>query len=187
MKIRQRIGSIFLIAMIGTAISAGAADTVKAIIPERELMQALAKHFPSWKFARCAESAGGISLYTVKYITKQSYPTKHPWRDVPCRVNGDFDGDGTLDAAVQLERRDGSSQRTIVVVVFRRQGALLPIFAGEGDDTLGIAKKGTIDRDYAGEGSICYENDAIYVGHDESGGVSLVFKDGRFLVFITGD
>lgn len=180
---RTLIGCLVII--LEAALPVVATDNAANVIPERELIQALAKHFPSWKFVRCAD--GGISLYTLKYITRNSYPSKHPWRDVPCRVNGDFDGDGTLDAAVQLERRDGSSQRTIVVVVFQRQGALLPVYAGEGDDTLSIAKKGTIDRDYAGEGAIRYENDAIYVGHDESGGVSLVFKDSRFLVFITGD
>jgi hypothetical protein len=166
-----------------------AENTAVNPIPELELKQAIARQFPSWNRVRCITCKGAVSLYTLAYSQRQlsSFSDKTIWEEVPCRVNGDFDGDGTLDAAVQLERRDGSSQRTIVVVIFQRQGALLPVFAGEGDDTLSIAKKGTIDRDYAGEGSIRYENDAIYVGHDESSGISLVFKDGRFLVFITGD
>jgi hypothetical protein len=180
---------VIVLAVLFFAAPVAAENAAVNPIPELALKQVIARQFPSWNMARCITCKGAVSLFTLPYYQRlrSSFSDNTIWEEVPCRVNGDFDGDGMLDTAVQLKRRDGSSQRTIVVVIFQRQGALLPVYAGEGDDTLGIAKKGTIDRDYAGEGSIRYKNDAIYVGHDESGSVSLVFKDGRFLVFITGD
>jgi hypothetical protein len=187
MKTRRRIAALFLLAVLAGAIPDGAMDAITANIPAGELRTALARDFPSWKPVRCVGTAGGASLYTVRYAQRPPAFPPGPWSQMPCRVDGDFDGDGTLDAAVQLERRDGSSPRTIVVVVFRRQGTLLTVYAGEGDDTLGVAGKGTIDHDYETDGAIRYENDAIYVGHDETAGVSLVYRNGRFLVFVTGD
>lgn len=156
-------------------------------ITQRELMQELAEHFPSWKAVRCAKFAGGVSLVTLRYLASVRSAAEYPWRDVPCRVDGDFDGDGTMDAAVQLERADGRSPRHIVVVVFQRREGPIPVYAGEGADTLAIASKGKIDHDYGTEGTVRYENDAIYVGLDESAGVTLVYRNGRFLVFLTGD
>lgn len=176
-----------LLTLLLWPIPAAGQKTVAEVIPETELEQVLAAHFPSWKLVRCGKFEGGLSLYTVDYLVRSSDSSPHPWREVPCRLNGDFDGDGVLDAAAQLHRANESLRRQIVVVVFRRQDGLHPVYAGEGADTLGVAARGTVAHDYVTQRSIRYENDAISVGRDEATGVTLVFRDGRFLLFHTAD
>jgi hypothetical protein len=104
---------------------------------------------------------------------------KKPLSLVICRVDGDFDGDGTLDAAVQLKRKNSNIPRWIVVVVFQRPREFTPVYAGEGGPAIGLLKKGAPGYDYDTGKNFIYENDAILVGWG-MGGSSLVFRGGRF-------
>lgn len=176
-----------LAALLGTHPSHAAPGSPGSPPPRSETEALLEQRFRSWRVERCIAFENGVSLYTAAYSRRVSFPATARIREAPCQVSGDWDGDGTRDAAVQLVRRDGTSARRIVVAVFQRGGGLLAVYAGEGGDTLGVAKKGTSDHDYETEGRVRYENDAVYVGLDEAVGWSLVFRDGRFLVFHTGD
>jgi hypothetical protein len=152
------------------------------------LRQALHRHFPSWRPTRCIRFEASQALYTVDYFRSEVTPPPHlRTREVPCRVSGDFDGNGESDIAVQLERPGPNRRRQIVVVVFQRGAQLVPVYAGEGADTLGVAKKGTRDWDYETERHFRHATDAVCVGEDERSGYALVYRGNRFLVVMNSD
>jgi hypothetical protein len=50
-----------------------------------------------------------------------------------------------------------------------------------------LAKKGTGDYNYNEQKEITYANDAILTGIFEKGGMSYVYKNGKFISFVSSD
>ena len=56
-----------------------------------------------------------------------------------------------------------------------------------GGEYLTLAKKGTSDYNYNEQKEITYSNDAILTGIFEKGGMSYVYKNGKFISFVSSD
>lgn len=102
----------------------------------------------------------------------------------PVLISGDFDGNGRLDYASLVQR--GSRY---YLVVFLRRGADYKMYVIRNPDGeyLSLARKGTRDYNYNQQKEITYANDAIFTGIFEKGGSSYLFKNGRFISFVSSD
>lgn len=100
-------------------------------------------------------------------------------------ASGDYDGDGKIDQAVLL-RLKTSASRTIVVVFLSTIGEL-PVLAGQGSEHLATIPRGSRGHNYDTEQDVTYRTDAIFTGDYHCCGVSMVWRNGRFIVFPSAD
>lgn len=102
----------------------------------------------------------------------------------PVLIQGDFDGNGRRDYAALVQRRS-----QYYLVVFLRRGATykLYVISNPNGEYLALAKKGTRDYNYDTQKEITYENDAILTCIFEKAGSSYVYKNGRFVSFVSSD
>jgi hypothetical protein len=131
----------------------------------------LNRRFAGWKFS------------DVRPEVKQFF--KENMRGTsPVLISGDFDGNGRLDYAALIQQ--GSRY---YLVIFLRQRADYKIYTVRNPDGeyLIRARKGSRDYNYEEQKEITYANDAILAGIFEKGGSSYVFKNGRFVSFVSSD
>jgi hypothetical protein len=142
----------------------------------------LNRRFPGWEFA-------DVSLEVRKFVKEELKAAS------PVMISGDFDGDRRHDYAVLIRRGyEFNSQgqaigpRHYLVIFLRRNtGYKMYVIKDPSGEYLILAKKGTSDYNYNEQKEITYANDAILTGIFEKGGMSYVYKKGRFISFVSSD
>ena len=142
----------------------------------------LNQRFPGWKFAE-------VSPEVQQFFRQEMEGAS------PVIVTGDFDGDRRLDHAVLIRRgfvfnRQGQAlgPRYYLVVFLQRTGRYkMHVIKEPNGEYICLAKKGTSDYNYDRQKEITYANDAILTGIFEKAGSSYVYKNGKFISFISSD
>lgn len=154
---------------------------------DREQLPASAIHmlnrrFPGWKLADVSAEVRQFFKDELKGAS-------------PVVIYGDFDGNGRRDYAVLIHRgyllnNQGQAyapQHFLVVFLRRNTRYKMYVIKDPAGDYLSLAKKGTRDYNYTAQKEIIYENDAIVTGIFEKAGSSYVYKNGRFISFVSSD
>ena len=128
--------------------------------------------FRSWRLA-------DIDKEIVDYY-KRERAHEHP-----NSVKGDWNGDGKVDYAVQLQNRQNGEKKIIVVLV--KSGNSFDRYILEAADCIMSEKKGNKAYDFETKKSFRYKNDAIFSCYWEKAGTSYVWRNGRFLGIVTSD
>jgi hypothetical protein len=102
----------------------------------------------------------------------------------PVVISGDFDGNRGLDYAVLVQ---WASRYYLVIFLRRSADYKMYVIKDPAGDYLSLARKGTRGYNYEVQKEITYANDSIITGFFEKGGSSYVFKNGRFLSFVSSD
>lgn len=144
--------------------------------------QMLNRKFPGWKFVDVSPE--------VQQFFKQEMKGASP-----VVIRGDFDGNGRLDYAALIRRGNyfnsqgqAIGPRYYLVVFLRRTTHYkMHVIKDPGGEYIGLAKKGTRDYNYNEQKEITYARDSIFTGIFEKGGLSYVYKKGRFISFISSD
>ena len=142
----------------------------------------LNRRLPGWRFA-------DVTADVRKFVKEELKAAS------PVVINGDFDGNGKSDCAALVSRGYSfNSQgqpiapRNYLVVFLRRNAQYkMYVIKDPGGEYLTLAKKGTRDYNYTAQKEITYENDAILTGIFEKAGSSYVYKNGRFISFVSSD
>lgn len=112
---------------------------------------------------------------------------KHSYE--PNLVKGDWNGDGKIDYAVLIERKqilNGNSPKSLTVAFLRNSNGYRHYIL-EGGDYIDLMKKGEKDYSYDWQRNFRYKNDAIFVGIGECCGSSYVWRNGKFISTVTSD
>jgi len=121
------------------------------------------------------------------------YHRKMKFSFAPNLVKGDWNGDGKIDYAVLIKKgRLKNSQGEVIgdprfTLLFVKTKKSFKSFRFEGSDYIHLMKKGTKDYDYKTNKTFRYKNDTVFDGFWEKGGVSYVWKNGKFLKIVTSD
>jgi hypothetical protein len=142
----------------------------------------LNRRFPGWKFA-------DVSPEVRKFVKEELKAAS------PVLISGDFDGDRRLDYAALIRRGyvfnsqgQAIEPRHYLVIFLRRNTRYkMYVIKDPGGEYLILAKKGTSDYNYNEQKEITYANDAILTGIFEKGGMSYVYKKGKFISFVSSD
>jgi hypothetical protein len=102
----------------------------------------------------------------------------------PVFISGDFDGNGRRDYAALVQLR---ARYYLVIFLRGTSGYKMYVVKDPNGEYLSLARKGTRDYNYNEQKEITYADDAIVTGIFEKGGSSYVFKNGRFLTFVSSD
>ena len=131
----------------------------------------LNRRFAGWKFSDVSSEVRQFFKENMRGVS-------------PVLISGDFDGNGRPDYAALVQR--GSRY---YLVIFLRRSADYKMYAvrNPNGEYLSLARKGTRDYNYEEQKEITYANDAIVTGILEKGGSSYVFKNGRFVSFVSSD
>ena len=108
----------------------------------------------------------------------------------PNLIKGDFDGDAKPDFAVLIQQGvDANSLPNIFGVVFLKSATGYTSIKLEGSDGdfISFEKKGTKNLDIEKNKSFVLKTDAIFVGIWEKGGISYMWKNGKFVGIVTSD
>ena len=135
----------------------------------KECVSILNKQFKGWKIAK-------ISADIVDWHKKSKQPFE------PNLIKGDWNGDKQMDYAVLIQK--GKVRQTIAFI--KKSGQFVP-YKLDGEDYIGLMKRGEKDYDYETEKDFVYKNDAIFVGIFEKSGVSYIWRKGKFIALITSD
>ena len=138
--------------------------------------------FPGWKFVE-------VSPEVRKFFEQEMKGAS------PALIRGDYDGNGRLDYAALIqhgkflnEQGKALGPRYYLVAFLRRgTGYRMYVIKDPDGEYLCLAKKGTRAYNYEAQKEITYANDAIMTGIFEKGGSSYVYKNGRFLSFVSSD
>ena len=103
----------------------------------------------------------------------------------PNSIKGDWNGDGRLDYAVQLQNRQNAEKKIIVALV--KSGNSFDSYILEAADCIMSEKKGNKAYDFETKKSFRYKNDAIFSYFWEKAGTSYVWRNGRFRGIVTSD
>ena len=133
----------------------------------------LDRRFPGWKFV-------DVSPEVRKFVKEELKASS------PVVISGDFDGDRRRDYAA-LIRRIESRYYYLVIFVRRNTRYKMYVIKDPGGEYLTLAKKGMTDYNYEEQKEITYANDAILTGIFEKGGMSYVYKNGKFISFVSSD
>jgi hypothetical protein len=138
--------------------------------------------FPGWKFVE-------VSPEVRNFFEREMGSAS------PALIGGDFDGNGRPDYAALIQHGkilnghgEAVGPRYYLVALLRRgTGYRMYVIKDPDGEYLCLAKKGTRDYNYDEQKEITYANDAIMTGIFEKGGSSYVYKNGRFLSFVSSD
>lgn len=117
--------------------------------------------------------------------------TRPDGKTEPPIITGDFDGNGQIDYAVYLKSEKGLSDRQQQLIIYLNRGGryrrhTLLRQSATTDTWPYLFKKGQSDYRYDRGKNFRYEYDTI--GHfSEKGGVSYLYRKGRFYPVITSD
>lgn len=142
----------------------------------------LNRRLPGWKFPVVSSE---IQTFLKEHLNNAS----------PLVISGDFDGDRRLDyAALILHGHSFNYQGQaigpryhLVIFLRRHTGYKMYVIKDPGCEYLLLAKKGTSDYNYDKQKEITYANDAILTNIFEKGGSSYVYKNGKFISFVSSD
>ena len=142
----------------------------------------LDRRFPGWKFSEVSSE--------VQQFFKQAMHGASP-----VVIRGDFDGNRRRDYAALINyghvlnhQRQVIGPRYFLVIFLRRtSGYKMYVIKDPGGEYISLAKKGTLDYNYETQKEITYANDAIETCILEKGGMSYVYKKGRFVSFVSSD
>lgn len=142
----------------------------------------LNQRFPGWKFAEVSREVQQFFKDEMKGAS-------------PVVITGDFDGDRRLDYAALITRgfvfnSQGQSlgpRHYLVVFLRRTRSYKMHVIRDPNGEYIFLAKKGTRDYNYNRQKEITYANDAILTGIFEKAGSSYIYKNGRFISFISSD
>ena len=135
-------------------------------------IQILNRRFPGWKLADVSPE---VRKFVKDYLKAAS----------PVIISGDFDGDRRRDYAALIRRIE--SRYYLVIFLRRNNRYKMHVIKDPGGEYLTLAKKGTSDYNYNEQREITYANDSILTGIFEKGGLSYVYKKGRFISFVSSD
>lgn len=124
-----------------------------------------------------------------KKILKSEFRSYQPAPDKANLIKGDWNGDGKIDYAVLIKRkqnRDEDSSDTLTIA-FLRSAKSFRHYILEGGDYLDVMKKGVKDYSYDWQRNFRYKNDAIFVGVGECCGSSYIWRNGKFISTVTSD
>jgi hypothetical protein len=114
----------------------------------------------------------------------------------PVLISGDFDGNRRRDYAALIKHGKEFnakgipfSDRHLLVVFLRRiKGYKMYVLKDPiAGNYITLAKKGTRDYNYGTDREVTYANDAIQLNYFEKGAISFVYRNGRFISFVSGD
>lgn len=143
----------------------------------------LNRRFPGWTF-------GDITAEVLQFFNQSLQDAS------PVLISGDFDGDRRRDYAALIKQGkefnylgEPIRDRHLLVIFLRRtRGHRTYVIK---DPTAGtyitLAKKGAGDYNYGTDKHVTYENDAIQLNYFEKAATSYVYRNGRFISFISGD
>ncbi len=161
-------------------ISAGRRANAPELPPE--IKSQLDEVFPGWRFSEVREEIR-------QFLKEEVSPNARP--EI---VQGDFDGNGSLDYAVLIEGGPIFNSAGEVgghhgyVVAFLRNADGYKLYGMEAmGEYLTLMRKGEQGYDYETQRHFTYKNDAIGAGIFEKAGVSYIYENGRFRVIITSD
>lgn len=145
-------------------------------------VQKLNRRFPGWKFA---EPSAEVQQFFKDQMKGES----------PVAISGDFDGNRKRDYAVLIRhgsyfntQRQPIGPRYYLIVFLRRDRHYkMHVIKNPDGEYLCLAKKGTCDYSYDEQKEITYANDAILTCIFEKAGSSYVYKNGKFVSFISSD
>ena len=132
----------------------------------------LDRRFPGWKFVDVSPE---VQKFVKDYLKAAS----------PVIISGDFDGDRQRDYAALIRRIETGYY--LVIFLRRNTRYKMHVIKDPGGEYLVLAKKGTSDYNYDEQKEITYANDAILTGIFEKGGMSYVYKNGKFISFVSSD
>ncbi|MEO6051368.1 MAG: hypothetical protein ABIP78_08560 [Pyrinomonadaceae bacterium] len=128
--------------------------------------------FRSWRLAE------------VKKEIVDFYKREFPYEQ-PNSIKGDWNGDGKIDYAVQLQNRQSSESQIIVVLMKSRSG--FDTYFLEAADCIGSEKKGSKGYNFDAQQSFRYKHDAIFSAIWEKAGTTYIWEKGRFRGILTSD
>ena len=145
-------------------------------------VQRLNGRFPGWKFAEVSAEVQQFFKQQLKGVS-------------PVVISGDFDGNHQRDYAVLISRGHYFNTQghpigaRYYLVIFLRRDRQYKMYVIKNPDGeyLCLAKKGTCDYNYDEQKEITYANDAILTCIFEKAGSSYVYKNGKFISFISSD
>lgn len=147
------------------------------------IQRTLNNKFPGWRFPNLNRD--------IRKAAKQS--AQFPQMNL---IQGDFDGNGQLDYALQIEQgnflneRNGNSSNRLYLVAFLKKGNGYRFYLVDenGDrDYLILQKKGGRLYNFELQGNFTLKNDAFEAIIFEKAGTTYVYEKGRFLAITTGD
>ena len=135
----------------------------------------LDQRFPGWKFATVVESLR--ARFSAEYSAA--------W------IEGDYDGDGQKDYAVQIVVGGASDRQQIVLVLLRRPDGYelhtLKSFPVQDASYLHTSPKGAETMDVENDTKIVNRTDVIDLLYGEEAGETFFYENGRFRGVISGD
>jgi hypothetical protein len=137
-------------------------------------------NYPGWKFS---EASADVRHFLQKSDAELNL------------VAGDFDGNGQLDYALQIQHgtnlyNGGASHSKLHLIALMKKASgykLQVIDADGGGDYLIGWKKGDTGYDYHTDKNFIFANDAVEAVTFEKAGISYVYEKGKFRSIITGD
>jgi hypothetical protein len=171
MRIRLEVKMLKLIGVVFLCFCCGPASPAQSELPKSSI-QMLNRRFPGWKFVDVSPE---VRKFVKDYLKAAS----------PVIISGDFDGDRRRDYAALIRRRE--SRYYLVIFLRRNRGHKMHVIKDPSGEYLTLAKKGTRDYNYNEQKEITYANDAIQTGIFEKGGMSYVYKKGKFISFVSSD
>lgn len=153
------------------------------------------KFFIAFIFFPCAAGFTTIKAQSIKLpadckkILKGEFRSYQPTPGKANLIKGDWNGDGKMDYAVLIKRKQNSNENSsnILTIAFLRSSKSYRRYILEGGDYLDVMKKGAKDYSYDWQRNFRYKNDAIFVGIGECCGSSYIWRNSKFISIVTSD
>jgi hypothetical protein len=144
--------------------------------PPRAVRAQLDRVYPGWRFADVDSSLARL------FRTGER----------PGWVDGDFDGDGHQDYAVQIVRAAAPPDSAQLLLAFlHRPDGYSPVTVKVGGVHhgiyLGVARRGDHGYDLIGDTTFVYRSDAIEVFYGQEARETCLYREGGFTCLTTGD
>lgn len=176
----KKVLLVSLVLWVLSGISLAQEENSKVELPAAARL-ILDKKYPGWKLPKVRED---IRQYFKKSDAELNL------------VQGDFDGNGRQDYALQIEYgvefdSGGRAHPKIHFVALIQRAGKFKLHIvdadGGGRDFIAIWKKGEQGYSYETQSRFIFANDAVEAVFFEKAAVSYVFEKGKFRAIVTGD
>ena len=169
----MRIGISVALLVSLLAVTAGCNTSNRA--PHEDVRRLLDQKFPGWQFATISDS-----------LTAQISPDSSPqW------VQGDYDGDGQTDYAVQIVKAGPRDTQQVVIALLRRGKGYdlhtLKRFGIQRATYLRTSPKGEETMDIEHDRKITNPTDVLDLLYGQEAGETFVYEKGQFRLIASGD
>lgn len=165
--------SIIILFLLAANFAPVQAQSVKLPAACRKILK---DEFPSYRLAQVEQE-----------FQNNHEAAKHLYE--PNLIKGDWNGDGKIDYAVLLQRKQIRNENDVkaLTIAFLRNSNGYQHYILEGGDYIDLIKKGVKDYSYDWQRHFRYKNDSIFVGVGECCGSTYIWRKGKFISTVTSD